>query len=166
MPGLESWQKILLKRGPNFKNSQMTQKIIDIYEKYGNLFRLKITPKIEKLHEMSFQKSSKLPVVHKQSRDKGFSLMKVEGSREIPAEPWAVKDVLPGYRRNGLGKRLMDYFEEVARKGSYKRIEIGVIKKHDKLVNWYRGRGFKEKGCKRFDHLPFEILFMYKAIGG
>jgi len=72
----------------------MAQKVIDIYEKYGNLFRLKITPKIEKLHELPFQKSGKLPVVHRQSRDKGFSLMKVEGSREIPAEPWAVKDVM------------------------------------------------------------------------
>jgi ribosomal protein S18 acetylase RimI-like enzyme len=73
--------------------------------------------------------------------------------------------ILPTYRRNGLGKRLMDYFEEVARKGSYKRIEIGVIKNHDELLNWYRRKGFKVKGSKRFDHLPFEVLFMYKAIG-
>jgi ribosomal protein S18 acetylase RimI-like enzyme len=73
--------------------------------------------------------------------------------------------VLPEYRRNGLGKRLMDYFEEVAGKERQKRIEIGVIKNHDELVDWYRRKGFKENGSKRFDHLPFEVLFMYKAIG-
>lgn len=71
---------------------------------------------------------------------------------------------LPEYRKNGLGKRLMDYFEGVARKGSYNRIEIGVIKDHFELVNWYRRIGFKERGCQKFDHLPFEVLFMYKDI--
>lgn len=73
--------------------------------------------------------------------------------------------VLPEYRRNGFGKRLIDHFEETARKEGYQRIEIGVIKDHDELVNWYKSIGFKENGCKKFDHLPFEVLFMYKAIG-
>jgi ribosomal protein S18 acetylase RimI-like enzyme len=72
--------------------------------------------------------------------------------------------VLPEYRKDGLGKRLVDYFEEVARKGSYTRIEMGVIRNHDELVNWYKRIGFKENGCKKFDHLPFEVLFMYKDI--
>jgi ribosomal protein S18 acetylase RimI-like enzyme len=73
--------------------------------------------------------------------------------------------VLPDYRRDGLGKRLVDHFEETAREEGYQRIEIGVIKDHDELVNWYKRIGFKEKECKKFDHLPFEVLFMYKTIG-
>jgi GNAT superfamily N-acetyltransferase len=72
---------------------------------------------------------------------------------------------LSEYRRNGLGKRLVDYFEEVARKKSYTRIEIGVIINHDELVNWCKRIGFEENGCKKFDHLPFGVLFMYKGIG-
>jgi len=73
--------------------------------------------------------------------------------------------VLPEYRKNGLGKRLVDYFEETARKENYQRIEMGVIKDHDELVDWYKRIAFKENGCKKFDHLPFDVLFMYKAIG-
>lgn len=72
--------------------------------------------------------------------------------------------VLPEFRRNGLGKRLMDYFEKRARKEGYQRIELGVIKDCNELVNWYKRIGFKENGCKKFDHLPFEVLFMYKDI--
>jgi len=72
--------------------------------------------------------------------------------------------VLPEYRREGLGRRLVDYFEEVAKKGKYKRIEIGVIKNHNELVDWYKRIGFKESESREFDHLPFEVLFMYKEI--
>jgi hypothetical protein len=44
------------------------------------------------------------------------------------------------------------------------RIEIGVIKSHEELVKWYKRIGFKESECKKFDHLPFEVLFMYKEL--
>jgi len=63
------------------------------------------------------------------------------------------------------GKRLVDYFEAIARKESYKGIEIGVIRNHEALVNWYKKIGFKESECKKLDHLPFEVLFMDKEIG-
>jgi hypothetical protein len=72
----------------------MAVKVIDIYEKYGNFFKLKVTPPIEKLYELPLQKESKFPVVQRHSEDKGFSLEKVDESKECPAEPWAVKDVV------------------------------------------------------------------------
>jgi hypothetical protein len=80
----------------------MAEKVIDIYEKYGNLFKLKITPPIEKLHELPFEEKTSLPVpsnypiIQRCSKDKCFSLMKVEGSQEQPAEPWALRKMVRG----------------------------------------------------------------------
>ena len=72
--------------------------------------------------------------------------------------------VLPEYRSKGYGQTLVNHLFERARKFGVRRVEIGIISKHRKLKNWYKKLGFIEKGTKRFDHLPFNVAFMYKEL--
>jgi N-acetylglutamate synthase-like GNAT family acetyltransferase len=72
--------------------------------------------------------------------------------------------VLPEYRNKGFGQALVDHLFEQARRSGIQRVEIGIISKHRKLKNWYKKLGFIEKGTKKFDHLPFNVAFMYREL--
>ncbi len=47
---------------------------------------------------------------------------------------------------------------DTAWKGKY--ISIGIMDENTGLKKWYLDYGFKEKGTKEFDHLPFTVCFM------
>lgn len=68
--------------------------------------------------------------------------------------------VLPSHRRQGYGERLVEYIIEEARDVGARRLEIGIIAEQADLRDWYAKSGFAETGRKRFEHLPFEVLFM------
>ena len=68
--------------------------------------------------------------------------------------------VLPGHRKKGYGKALVNHIFEQARALGSQRVEIGIISKDRKLKNWYRKFGFVQKGTRKFDHLPFIVAFM------
>jgi N-acetylglutamate synthase-like GNAT family acetyltransferase len=72
--------------------------------------------------------------------------------------------VLPEYRNKGFGKVLVNHLFEQAEKIGFKRVEIGIISKHKKLKNWYKKLGFIQKVTKKFDHLPFNVAFMYRDL--
>jgi N-acetylglutamate synthase-like GNAT family acetyltransferase len=72
--------------------------------------------------------------------------------------------VLPEYRNKGFGQALVNHLFEQARKFGIRRMEIGIISKHRKLKKWYRKLGFIQKGTKKFDHLPFNVAFMYRNL--
>ena len=46
----------------------MEDQVIDIYEKYANIFRIRITPKIEKVYQLSY-KESEHPIENRTGRD-------------------------------------------------------------------------------------------------
>lgn len=68
--------------------------------------------------------------------------------------------VLPDYKRRGLGRKLVDHLINRARQDGMKEVGIGIIAKQQELLNWYQRIGFATGETKRFDHLPFEVLFM------
>jgi N-acetylglutamate synthase-like GNAT family acetyltransferase len=72
--------------------------------------------------------------------------------------------VLPEHRNKGFGQALVNHLFEQAQKLDIRRVEIGIISKHWKLKNWYKKFGFIEKGTKKFDHLPFNVAFMYREL--
>ena len=70
--------------------------------------------------------------------------------------------VLPGFRRKGYGKRLVSHALREAREMGARRIEIGIIAAQSELQAWYERLGFVFNKRARFDHLPFEVSFMFK----
>ncbi len=68
--------------------------------------------------------------------------------------------ILPGYRRKGLGRALVDHVFMRARALNAKKISIGIISKQTELKKWYHKIGFAKGDTKEFPHLPFLVTFM------
>jgi GNAT superfamily N-acetyltransferase len=68
--------------------------------------------------------------------------------------------VLPEYRHNGYGEKLVRYvFDYVSKRGG-KRLAIGIIDEHTLLKNWYKEFGFQITSTRKFSHLPFMVCLM------
>lgn len=74
--------------------------------------------------------------------------------------------VLPEFRRKGLGKALVDRVLAEARALGARQVEIGIIAEHLELRDWYLRLGFRVSKTKRFEHLPFAVMFMERALQG
>jgi N-acetylglutamate synthase-like GNAT family acetyltransferase len=72
--------------------------------------------------------------------------------------------VLPAQQRRGYGRALVDHVIAEARLLGSHQVDIGIIAAHTELKDWYRKIGFVEQKTATFPHLPFEVLFMSKAL--
>jgi len=72
--------------------------------------------------------------------------------------------VIPEFRNQGFGVKLMDFATSKIKESGGKRISIALIDSNAKLKNWYLSQGFIETGTKDFEHLPFSVCFMNKQI--
>jgi GNAT superfamily N-acetyltransferase len=73
--------------------------------------------------------------------------------------------VLPELRHRGLGRALMAAaFAELRRRGAV-ATEIGIIAADAVLRKWYESQGFTVLRQTRYDHLPFDVLYMRKQFG-
>jgi len=74
--------------------------------------------------------------------------------------------VLPEYRNMGFGSLLVRHALREARGLEAERVEIGIIDAQTELKDWYEKRGFHFRNTAKFDHLPFEVAFMFKECAG
>lgn len=72
--------------------------------------------------------------------------------------------VLPELRHLGLGKKLLDFAFDYAKRNSVNKISIAMVNENTVLKEWYLAYGFEETGIKNFSHLPFTVCFMEKGI--
>lgn len=72
--------------------------------------------------------------------------------------------VLPGYRHNGCGKKMLDFVFEYVKRAGGGKISIGIINENLVLKNWYIQNGFTKTAIKNYPHLPFEVCLMDKNI--
>ncbi|RXJ64565.1 GNAT family N-acetyltransferase [Halarcobacter anaerophilus] len=72
----------------------------------------------------------------------------------------SIKRALPEFRHHNIGKELVWFIFDYAKRKDIKRLSIGIIAKNTRLKNWYLNLGFKEGDTKTFSYLPFDVLFM------
>lgn len=68
--------------------------------------------------------------------------------------------ILPEARRKGFGRTLVDHVIFRANLYGVKQISIGIIADDTELKRWYQRIGFVEGETKKFEHLPFRVIFM------
>jgi ribosomal protein S18 acetylase RimI-like enzyme len=68
--------------------------------------------------------------------------------------------VLPHYRHNDIGKKLLEHAIFEIKKRKVKQASIGIINENNILKEWYKKCGFKEYGTTKIDYLPFTVCFM------
>ena len=68
--------------------------------------------------------------------------------------------VLPGARRKGFGRVLVDHVIFQGKSCGAKIISIGIIADDTELKRWYQKIGFVEGKTKEFEHLPFLVTFL------
>ena len=72
--------------------------------------------------------------------------------------------VLPEYRHQNIGRRLLeDSFEKVKSVGRT-RLKIGIVEENTVLKNWYETFGFKHTGTEKYDFFPFTCGYMEKKL--
>lgn len=72
--------------------------------------------------------------------------------------------VLPEYRHNGFGKRLLDHAKDIVKSLGGSMIQISIIEESTVLKNWYIANGFVHIGTKKFDHLPFTSGYLERRV--
>ncbi len=72
--------------------------------------------------------------------------------------------VLPEYRHQGIGRKLLDHSYESARDCGCKLINIGIVEENRLLRKWYEQNGAVHTGTKKFDFFPFTCGYMVKKI--
>jgi GNAT superfamily N-acetyltransferase len=68
--------------------------------------------------------------------------------------------VLPEFRNLGLGATLVQHIIEYSKDKNVSNISIGIIAEHNQLKEWYLKQGFNKGALQKFDHLPFNVLYM------
>jgi N-acetylglutamate synthase-like GNAT family acetyltransferase len=73
--------------------------------------------------------------------------------------------VLPKYRHQGIGKKLLQNIERKIKKVGGKIIEIHIVNENEQLKGWYKKNGYEEIKIEQIDRLPFKVCIMQKEIG-
>ena len=72
--------------------------------------------------------------------------------------------VLPSYRHNGVGERLLrSAFDEALKLGCTK-INIGIVEENTVLKKWYESFGFVHIKAEKYEFFPFTCGYMEKNL--
>ena len=72
--------------------------------------------------------------------------------------------ILPDYRHNGYGKKLLDFIFNYIKSIQGEKVSIWLMNENIILKNWYINYGFVETGIRKAKGMPFIICDMEKYI--
>jgi diamine N-acetyltransferase len=72
--------------------------------------------------------------------------------------------VLPGRRRRGFGKELLETALLEAKELGARRVSAAIIANDNELKQWYEKFGFAETETHNFKNLPFQVTLMELAL--
>ncbi|MBN1690535.1 MAG: GNAT family N-acetyltransferase [Dehalococcoidia bacterium] len=72
--------------------------------------------------------------------------------------------VKPQFRHRGYGRKLTEFVIDYVKNRGGVKVALGMIDSQTILKNWYKSLGFIQTGAKQFEHLPFVVCFMQKAV--
>ncbi len=72
--------------------------------------------------------------------------------------------VMPQFRHRGYGRKLTEFVLHYVKKQGGIKVALGMIDSQTVLKDWYKSLGFIQTGTKQFEHLPFVVCFMEKAV--
>jgi ribosomal protein S18 acetylase RimI-like enzyme len=96
-----------------------------------------------------------------EKRQVGFVALEIAEDRVYYMERLAV---LPEFRHQGFGVKLMDFVFEYVRSLGGQKVSIAIIDENEVLKRWYLKYGFEPTEIKHYPHLPFTVCFMEKII--
>ena len=68
--------------------------------------------------------------------------------------------VLPKYRHQGIGEKLLKHAMDTARKQHCKVINLGIVEENTVLRQWYERNGAVHTGTEKYDFFPFTCGYM------
>ncbi len=84
----------------------------------------------------------------------GYLKVNINSAQSEPMGPDALEVeriyVLQEYHKQGLGKALLNYAHDIARQLNKNKIWLGVWKKNENAIGFYKKQGFKKSGSHSF----------------
>ena len=72
--------------------------------------------------------------------------------------------VLPQFRHQGIGEKLLLHSYETAKRLGCTKINIGIVEENQLLKNWYLSYGFVHTKTIKYDFFPFTCGYMEKDL--
>ncbi len=72
--------------------------------------------------------------------------------------------VLPEYRHQGIGEKLLEHAFEAAKGLGCENMKIGIVEDNQQLRKWYEEYGFVHIGTQKFDFFPFTCGYMERML--
>ncbi|SHF34442.1 GNAT family N-acetyltransferase [Dysgonomonas macrotermitis] len=117
------------------------------------------------VNTLKFQLNNGIDLYTISNNDKLVGCIAIErSSREAGTFYIEKVSVIPEFRNQGYGLKLMDFATSKIKILGAKAISVSLIDSNIKLKKWYLAQGFIESGFKDFEHLPFRVCFMRKEI--
>ena len=82
-------------------------------------------------------------------------LLKNDGECELGS-----LSVLPEYRHQGIGEKLLKHAMDTARQQHCKVINLGIVEENTVLRQWYERNGAVHTGTEKYDFFPFTCGYM------